>query len=735
MLIVSLLFVALLAPPVAAQPADGEVEFTGGGWGHGVGLSQYGAQGMALDGYSSTQIATHYFTGTSVAQMAGTLPADSFLLTDSEPLWVGLLQNRWSFKFRAVGGDLELCQRNDGEGACPKSVTPHDGELWTFTFNGSNCRFEYGGLQGNSGDCFASISWGEGTRVELPDLGLSFAHGTLKIRPVGTLPTLKFHVSLAIDVDDYVRGIDEMPASWEPAALQAQAMAARTYAVAKAQQRETGTRSGTLRDPALLSYWESLCWCHVRATSVDQNYDGWDQEQRASWVAAADATAGQVLTRPNSEFTKNDVIEAFYSSSTSGVTETITGGFEFPSPYPYLQSVDDHWSQDPRVNNSYSSWTKTVSIDTVIAKLASAGKASFDTLTSVVLVNGPPEATVRFTGTVSGALQSVDVPGWWLRSQFGLASPQVTGVSMGAAAPVSRLWGQDRYATATAISQQSFPSGASIVYVATGENFPDALAAAPAAFAEGAPILLTMTDLLPSATKTELDRLNPSRIVVLGGSAAVSDSVAKQLKAYAPEVVRRAGSTRFETAVEVSKAVFDTNVPVVYLVPGFQFPEALSAGAAAAVQGGPVLAVHPLVIPTAVKDELKRLKPRRIVLVGDTSAISSDVEAQLSGYTSGSVERIAGSNIYQTSVNVSSAVFGPGVSAAFVARGDLFADGLAAGPAAARAGGPVLLVSSNEVPVPVGAELTRLLPHVIHIAGGEGAVSAAVEEALAAYVQ
>ncbi len=764
-LILAVALVAALAPApsAGAAPADGEVEFTGGGYGHGIGLSQYGAQGMALDGNSAEQIVTHYYSGTSVAQVADVLPADSFLLTYDQPLWIGLLQNRLTFRFKAIGGDLELCQAGDNEGACPKSVTPHDGETWSFTFNGNGCEFEYGGSrQGNPGDCSASISWGPGTRVELPDLvatvpgvgskALSFDHGTIKIRPVAAPEGPKFHVSLAIDLEDYLAGIAEMPASWEPAALRAQAIAARSYAVAMAQKREDTqtTRQPKLYDAVLTQTWQDLCWCHLRRTSSDQNYLGWDQEQQQSWVDAVAATAGQVLTHPDDDFTENGIVEAFYSSSSAGVTETNVGGFGSSTPYPYLVSVDDHWTSDPRVANPYATWTKTVTTATVEEKLRHATNSrgtpydwqvDFEQLTGVTLLSPTPEATVRFTGTVSGAEQSVDVPGWWLRSAFGLLSPQVTDVAMGGTDPqpppgeVRRLWGTDRYATAAAISQESFPDGAATVYVATGENYPDALASAPAAYQEGAPILLTLADVLPSATKDELTRLAPDRIVILGGTGAVSDDVAAELTAFAPEVVRRAGPTRYETAAEVSEAVFSPGVPVVYIVPGFEFPEAIAAGAAAGVGGGPVLPVHPLVIPTAIKDELKRLAPARIVIVGDESAINAEIETQLGDYTSGPVDRIAGADMYETSALVSAAVFDPGVPAAYVARGDLFPDGLAAGPAAAAVGAPVLLVTSDAISSSVDAELLRLLPHDILIAGGEGAVSVEVETALGAYLR
>jgi len=119
---------------------------------------------------------------------------------------------------------------------------------------------------------------------------------------------------------------------------------------------------------------------------------------------------------------------------------------------------------------------------------------------------------------------------------------------------IQRLAGADRYSTAAAISRSRFGGGASTVFIATGASFPDALAGAPAAAKANGPILLTAKDALPSATATELYRLKPSKIVILGGSAAVSSAVASRLSSYAGTVVRWWGADRYGTAAAVSKA-------------------------------------------------------------------------------------------------------------------------------------------------------------------------------------
>jgi len=108
-----------------------------------------------------------------------------------------------------------------------------------------------------------------------------------------------------------------------------------------------------------------------------------------------------------------------------------------------------------------------------------------------------------------------------------------------------------------AVSSRAIAASATpVVYVATGENFPDALGAASAAAVNGGPVLLVQKNSIPAETKAELSRLSPDVIYVAGGTAVVSDAVFNELKAYAGSVVRVAGANRYSTAVEVSKSAF-----------------------------------------------------------------------------------------------------------------------------------------------------------------------------------
>jgi putative cell wall-binding protein len=197
------------------------------------------------------------------------------------------------------------------------------------------------------------------------------------------------------------------------------------------------------------------------------------------------------------------------------------------------------------------------------------------------------------------------------------------------------------------------------------------------------------------------------------------------------EVTRQAGANRFATAAEISEATFNPGVNAVYIVNGLGFADALAAGPAAAFLNGPVLLVNPNSIPPETSAELTRLNPDEIIIAGGTGVVSAQVQTDLaSDYPSATVSRQAGPNRFATAAEISEATFNPGVNAVYVVNGLGFPDALAAGPAAADYNGPVLLVNQNSIPAETSAELTRLNPDEIIIAGGTGVVSPQVQTAL-----
>jgi putative cell wall-binding protein len=288
----------------------------------------------------------------------------------------------------------------------------------------------------------------------------------------------------------------------------------------------------------------------------------------------------------------------------------------------------------------------------------------------------------------------------------------------------TRLGGADRYATAAAISRATYASGVSVVYVASGLGFADALAGAPAAGTAGGPLLLVLPSSIPAPIAAELTRLKPAKIIVIGGPASVSNSVEAQLASYTTGTVTRlGGADRYATAVAISAATYASGVPVAYIASGLGFADALAGAPAAGMAGGPLLLVPNTSLPQIVAEELGRLHPARIVVLGGTASVSEAVKSQLWSFTTGSVTRLGGADRYATAAAISAATYASGVSVVYVASGLGFADALAGAPAAGTAGGPLLLVPSTSIPSTIAAELGRLNPAKIIVLGGPASVS------------
>ena len=127
--------------------------------------------------------------------------------------------------------------------------------------------------------------------------------------------------------------------------------------------------------------------------------------------------------------------------------------------------------------------------------------------------------------------------------------------------------------------------------------------------------------------------MKPKRIVVLGGTGVVSAEVEIALAAYTSgRVSRLAGTDRYRTAAAISKDGFGPGTPVVYVATGHNFPDALAGGATAALKDGPVLLVSGASIPKATHDELTRLKPKRVVVLGGTAVVSESIRDDLNTY-------------------------------------------------------------------------------------------------------
>lgn len=299
--------------------------------------------------------------------------------------------------------------------------------------------------------------------------------------------------------------------------------------------------------------------------------------------------------------------------------------------------------------------------------------------------------------------------------------------------PTTRLSGSDRYATAIAVSSEFDPFDAvpgTYVYIASGENYPDALSAAPAAAKRGAPLLLTRPTTLPAAVAAEIARLDPENIIVAGGAGAVSPAVFTALQGLIENpanVVRLGGATRYETSRLLVEDAFD-NALSAFVATGRNFPDALAAGAAAASVFGPVILVDGL--DSEAEPETRALIDdlgvETLYIAGGTGVVSTGLVADLATIPGlVSVERLGGADRYETSLEINREVFSTAVTA-YLATGEGFADALAGAALAGSQFAPLYTVRRTCIPDGVHTHFRTIEVDELTLLGGTGVLTAAV---------
>jgi len=301
-----------------------------------------------------------------------------------------------------------------------------------------------------------------------------------------------------------------------------------------------------------------------------------------------------------------------------------------------------------------------------------------------------------------------------------LSEPRVAASS----AQIERIGGRDRYETAALVGER-FPVG-SEVYIASGENFPDSLAAGPAAGRTQSPILLVTHNSIPEVTQNELRRIAPGEIIVVGGPAAIGDQVLAQLQTFTQGPVQRlAGDDRYGTAIAIDENAFTAGVQKLAITTGRDFPFALVLGAVGALISAPLLLVDGQTLTPAEAAEITRLAPKEIWVVGDATVISDAVVTQIAQL--GPTTRY-GAAPYDQSAHVWSKQ-DPNVGLSVIlVTGASYPDGLSAAGLAGLAPGRLTYVVPTEcVPPVVVSEITRLQPPHITLIGGPAALSTNVE--------
>jgi len=316
--LIAALSLTLLSTTAHADGVPSRFIITGSGFGHGVGLSQIGAEGMALEGKSASDILNYYFPGTQVS--ASSITQDIRVNIAHQSTYQAITGNN----LQLFKGDLTSTPNQIPQGATLKFVVVGKVISPTITIKGMPTQI----LAPNP---LFSLKWDGVIKVA----GVNLKYGYVSLRVVSG----KMEVTTTLKLDtEYIYGISEMSSAWPTAAIQSQAIASRTYGLA---------RIATIRKD---------CDCNVYNTIYDQNFVGYTKESEPTigsfWKAAVDATSGMSITYNGAP------INVYFFSSSGGTTqrsEDVWG-----TAFPYLTNVSDPYSLDIVLNPSYSHWQRVL---------------------------------------------------------------------------------------------------------------------------------------------------------------------------------------------------------------------------------------------------------------------------------------------------------------------------------------------------------------------------------------
>jgi stage II sporulation protein D len=363
--------VALVASALAAPGAHAAALFAirGGGDGHGIGMSQWGADGYAEHGKSYRFILAHYYRHTGLGIAARDLSVRVLLSPDGQP----------SFR----GADTRFGKQRL-KPATTYTVRPNaDGTLVLVWIK----KTRKGPRQQNTGPFTAPLSVAGPGPLEL--IGRGSYRGSLVFRPAGGNQVQTVN---QLGLEDYVRGVvsAESPATWPAAALRAQAVAARTYAI-----------TSSVGNPNYDVYQDTR----------SQMYLGVAAETPATNAAVA-TTAGQVVTYRGSP------VITYFSASSGGHTESIQNVWSGYAPEPWLVGVPDPY--DGADHNPYHHWAYDLRLGAAQAKLGGLLNGKGSLIGIRVISTGASRRVIR--AEVVGANGSTAVTGTQLQRAFGLLS-------------------------------------------------------------------------------------------------------------------------------------------------------------------------------------------------------------------------------------------------------------------------------------------------------------------------
>ena len=739
------------SPRIQALDATGAerppVIITGGGYGHRVGMSQWGAQGLALQGVSYKNIIKHYYPGSDVVKRyddaTQTVRVSLQSLKDFRKSWTNIEEKTTWTLIAPSGAEIQ-----DASGKSLATLTA--GQKYNLTYlKDTGYRFE------PVTDSQASETTGSPSSIQLNQTTLllkpksgsyvelwvtavhpkqpaagsvdakRFYEGTLELKASLIQGSDRGEISFTnlVNLRQYLTGVvpRESYASWSENALRAQTIAARTYAA----------RKGFGLDKLLVD------------TTSDQVFGGkyGIHDIQKPYAAKID----NVVASTNGEVAliNNQLVTTTYSSSNGGWIESNDAVWS-SSPVSYLQARKDQYKLPsgktivPEEVATYNSQTKQygphsryrweVKLDPQVIESKWPEIGTFQKLVVVKRTPGMGAAQVELTGTKG----KLTISGTDFRSKIGNSVLYSTLI----VPPVysNELAGADRYETSVAIARQGWPNGAATVVLARGDLTVDALAGSVLAKQHDAPLLLTKPDALPDKVKEEIARLKPQTVYLLGSQVAISTAIEDQLKAAGYTVIRLAGENRVETALAVAEAIQEkagTPVRELFIATGDEkSPDALAIGPYAANQLIPILLQQGTSLHPSILSYLEKHPVEKVTLVGGEVAIPKTVEEALKNKIT-AVTRINGSDRYHTSILIAKTYQLP-TTQIYFARGDLFADALAGTALAAKMPAPIILVKNQEVPASIQQWLSQEVTTVGQFTylGGPQAISLSVRQAL-----
>ena len=278
----------------------------------------------------------------------------------------------------------------------------------------------------------------------------------------------------------------------------------------------------------------------------------------------------------------------------------------------------------------------------------------------------------------------------------------------------TRIAGQNRYESAAQISREQFTNAKKVIVV-NSQKYADALSATTLSDGRYS-ILYTEKDSLPTATRNEIQRLNPIEVYLLGGKQSISDGIENILKKYANKVTRIAGKDRYETSAKVAAM---SNKKNIVIASGENFSDPLYASSYAYSNNAKILLSSGKTLSRETRDYLVRNKSKigNVTVVGGGKSISSSTVRYIQSVTGKNVGRISGRNRYEGSVKVANSM---NKSKVFIASGEDFADALAISPLAQKLNAPILLSAKGKLDTSVIAFLNNFKNSIkdVFIVGG-----------------